>query len=411
MAEKPLMLKDYLALDSYSESCDGFRCYPRLADAATVRHLIDAELRGGGGRIRTRSKGALRRISAAIKLKLLPFSSSTAVGSNQEGSLSRSFSKRLKGSFWNKRAKEDDEIEEGIGERPSFECPSPVVSSCSSWSDSDSSGSDFLPSSIASSEKESSPPRSPCGNTNTTASKVGDEAVENATGHRDQKGELLECPSEEEKEQLSPVSVMDFPFEDEEDDEEATTTTASPSFRHANARIERTKLQLLQKIRRFDSLAELAPVDLEERFATCDDHVASSDGGDHEDVEEESTEGMAWGLLGVLKSGSAIDPDESLEKLLVDFFTERLSCTDHERSTCGTPTGLLEAAREWINGEGCCWELQDGNRGEMEIIEMEKNGRWRCFEEDERVLGSDLEGLVLDSLVEELVSEILVGVN
>ncbi|OAY77987.1 hypothetical protein ACMD2_17202 [Ananas comosus] len=47
----------------------------------------------------------------------------------------------------------------------------------------------------------------------------------------------------EEKEQLSPVAVMDFPYEneDEDEDEDATTTTtspSSPSFQQTLANIE-----------------------------------------------------------------------------------------------------------------------------------------------------------------------------
>lgn len=226
MAEKPLMLKDYLEIeiDSQAESSDGFPCYPRLADAATVRHLLAAELRGGAGKRfacpRSAKGGALTRISAAIKLKLLPFSA--AEGRNGEGFLSRSFSKRLRGSFWKKRSEgaegegERDRKRsvrvkdivrlrsfEEIEERRSFGCPSPVVSSCSSSSESESlsssSGSDFVSSSIGSSEfldeiesaaaKKSSPPRSPNANPNPnpnprvgTVADIGVRAEEAATG-------------------------------------------------------------------------------------------------------------------------------------------------------------------------------------------------------------------------------------
>jgi hypothetical protein len=44
-------------------------------------------------------------------------------------------------------------------------------------------------------------------------------------------GQCLEV----EKEQLSPVSVMDFPFDEEEEDDVATTTTSSSPFHRSTA--------------------------------------------------------------------------------------------------------------------------------------------------------------------------------
>nr|CAD1835378.1 unnamed protein product [Ananas comosus var. bracteatus] len=441
MAEKPLMLKDYLEIeiDSQAESSDGFPCYPRLADAATVRHLLAAELRGGAGKRfdspRSAKGGALTRISAAIKLKLLPFS---AEGRNGEGFLSRSFSKRIRGSFWKKRS-EDAEGEgerdrkrsvrvkdivrlrsfEEIEERRSFGCPSPVVSSCGSSSESESSssssGSDFVSSSIGSSEfldeiessaaKNSSPPRSPNANANPnpnpnpricTVADIGVRAEETATG--DTKGveseSREECQMEaEEKEQLSPVAVMDFPYEDEDEDTTTTTTSpSSPSFQQTLANIERTKLQLLQKIRRFESLADLDPIDLESRFAASDEVGAT-------DVGSPTGSRTARGLLALLEAATGGAHHGSFEKLLLDFFAEGLSHVDS--ATTNSSAELLECAREWtIDGaRRFCWEEK-----QLEISEMERNGRWRCFGEEKVQLSVDLEGAIFDSLVEEFVS-------
>jgi hypothetical protein len=124
--EKPLMLKDYLALDTESSNT-GFQCYPRLANGgSTVRHLLDGELRGSGALIRTRSRNTFNKISSAIKFRFFQ---------KQEGFLSRSLSRKLKGSFWRRRWPENDckrRFEEEM-ERRSFNYPSPVVSSFRSW--------------------------------------------------------------------------------------------------------------------------------------------------------------------------------------------------------------------------------------------------------------------------------------
>ena len=167
--QKPLMLKEYLELDSNFESCSGFGCAPRRGNAATMRCLLEAEFRGDGERlVRARSKCALTRISAVIHaVRFLPFGAfSAGCRSSHEGFLPRSFSKRLRGSFWKKKGKEEEHkarvrvidivqlrsFEEEGEERKSFGFPSPVVSTCSSWSETYSSGSDFLRSSIGSSE-------------------------------------------------------------------------------------------------------------------------------------------------------------------------------------------------------------------------------------------------------------------
>nr|CAD1835443.1 unnamed protein product [Ananas comosus var. bracteatus] len=390
--------------------------------------------------------GALTRISAAIKLKLLPFSA--AEGRSGEGFLARSFSKRIRGSFWKKRSEDAEGKGEGEGERDrkrsvrvkdivrlrsfeeieerrSFGCPSPVVSSCGSSSESESSsssGSDFVSSSIGSSEfldeiesaaaKNSSPPRSPNANANAnpnpnpnprvcTVADIGVRAEGTATG--DTKGveseSREECQMEaEEKEQLSPVAVMDFPYEneDEDEDEDATTTTTSLLLPLSNKPLPtsrvRTKLQLLQKIRRFESLADLDPVDLESRFAASDEEGET-------DVGSPTGSRTARGLLALLEAATGGAHHGSFEKLLLDFFAEGLSHVDS--ATTNSSAELLEYAREWtIDGaRRFCWEEK-----QLEISEMERNGRWRCFGEEKVQLSAHLERAIFDSLVEEFVS-------
>ncbi|CAL9044327.1 unnamed protein product [Musa banksii] len=460
MAQKPLMLKDYLELEWNSESSGaGFRCVPRRAnDDATVRYLLEADLRGGGGRKlpRTPSMSALTKISAVFNaVRLLPFaaaaSSSPDSGrSRQEGSPSRSLSERLKGSFWRRKGKEGEEnrakvrdivrlrsFEEETGDdRASFDFPSPVVSSCSSFSESDSYGSGFLPSSIASSEttddaattgdvKKHSPRTSPSRNTN-GLNIIAEVAEASVAGHRwaakateSQSEESPECHSEE-KEQLSPLSVMDFPSEEDEEEEEEDDTT-SPSFHHSLAKLERTKLQLLQKIRRFECLADLDPIDLDRHFASSDDRSESTDCVALSDVDEEEAdvrglrEKKAWGLLGELKNDFHVGPGTCVEKVLVDFFIQGLTSSGDD-AVPGRPSWwrnsilrrdpaerpMLETSRDWIEGKGC--RDLDDYHGEATLREMERNGRWICFEEEEEA--ADVEDLVLGSLMEELVVDL-----
>ncbi|KAI8560097.1 hypothetical protein RHMOL_Rhmol04G0228900 [Rhododendron molle] len=64
---------------------------------------------------------------------------------------------------------------------------------------------------------------------------------------------------EEEKEQFSPVSVLDPPFEDDDDCNEEGSCDLECSY----AIVQRAKQQLLHKLRRFEKLAELDPIELE----------------------------------------------------------------------------------------------------------------------------------------------------
>ncbi|CAL9087375.1 unnamed protein product [Musa textilis] len=455
MSRKPLMLKDYLELDWNSEtSSAGFRCVPRRAeDAATVRCLLDAELRGGAGRELPRTRSMSTLISAMFNaVRLLPVAASGGGRrSGDEGLRSSSFSKRLRGSFWRRRGNEEEnrvnlrnivrlrsfreEEEDDVGgERRSFDFPSPVVSSCSSDKESDSFSSDFVPSSIASSGDTeapsgsttaaaidvkddsplASPNRSPKGRNS-----VQEDAAASAAGTKATEGQGEESPAchseEEEKEQLSPVSVMDFPSEEDEDGDD--DDSASPSFHHSLAKLERTKLQLLQNIRRFESLANLDSIDLDRRLATSDDlsdstnHLGSSD-TEEEEEERDRRERKAWGLLGELKDVCHVGAHGSIEKLLLDFFIQGLPRSgDDARSMNPTvrhgpaERPLLDTARGWIEGAGC--RDLDDYHGEATLMEMERNRRWRCFQEQEEEVGSEVEGLVLVSLMEELVGDLL----
>ncbi|MBA0713350.1 hypothetical protein Golax_012390, partial [Gossypium laxum] len=73
----------------------------------------------------------------------------------------------------------------------------------------------------------------------------------------------------EEEEQFSPVSVLDPPFEDDDDRHvNVDDDDGNDSFdlECSYAVVQRTKQQLLHKLRRFEKLAELDPIELEKRM-------------------------------------------------------------------------------------------------------------------------------------------------
>lgn len=170
MAEKPLMLKDYLELDSHYDS---FQC-------STIRYLLDSEL-NHTNLSKPHSKSPVSKLTTLM-----------------QAFYSRSLSKRLKRSLVGRNRSARDEIKTTMAHKKDFkvkdimrlssfnnggegvlinscspECPSPIVSSCSSGStsgrssisrSSSSSGSEFLISSVDSftevNSKQVSPPAS-----------------------------------------------------------------------------------------------------------------------------------------------------------------------------------------------------------------------------------------------------------
>ncbi|KAH6797607.1 hypothetical protein C2S52_022161 [Perilla frutescens var. hirtella] len=88
---------------------------------------------------------------------------------------------------------------------------------------------------------------------------------------------------EEEKEQCSPVSVLDTFFEDdahesvvEEDDDD------DDDLERSYANIERARQQLLDRLRRFEKLAALDPVDLEQKLLEASDEEYYQNGVESE---------------------------------------------------------------------------------------------------------------------------------
>uniref|UniRef100_A0A0A9D9C9 DUF4378 domain-containing protein n=1 Tax=Arundo donax TaxID=35708 RepID=A0A0A9D9C9_ARUDO len=432
---RPVTLRDFLELGCDSSS-DGFRSYPRRLpcdDAAPVRFLVDADLRRSPSRSPSsfflpKSPGALARIS----------------------SLSRSFSRWIREGFWRRR--DDDDDEDFFDDRDSCGFPSPLVSSCSA----SESGSEYGESSeadIAAEEKPASATASEREKASSLSSSSSAEShdrtdVPGAAGHGQKvldgdsaAGRNLEM---EDKQQLSPVSVLDFPFDDDDGDEGSDACTCSPSFQKCASDLRRTKALLLHKIRRYDGLAEsVDPVDLKARFTTSvsgesvDDahsrctHLPSSNSctdtatttaprhdEEHQSIEQSDDQEqpeehrLLWRLL-----DDTLEVDEISEVLLLDFFADGV---DRLRSAARLVVGtvkplddrkaaaLVESAREWLRGAGLQWGIGDVIfSGEAALADMERSRRWMCVREEERDVGAEVEGLVLDGLVDELVTELL----
>ncbi|KAA8521969.1 hypothetical protein F0562_012717 [Nyssa sinensis] len=443
---RPLMLKDYLLDDLSSCSSNGFRSYPRRQCCTTVRFLLEIDLKTRGSNqterlLRSKSKAAsttmsaLQRASEAVinAVKLLPFSSVKSPSSQKQNKpkkaiLPRSLSRKLwRRSFWKKSDKEiqrwksfRDFLEEkqqpldfytSITTVATTDSNSPTNNSNgNSWSDSDFT-SNYLQSWSCNSENscENDVVESKRQSPGKVVSKrvgveVGNDSME-ATNTKKQ------WPNEEEKEQFSPVSVLDFPFDDEDE--------VSSSFQDTLARMEGTKQKLMRKIRRFESLAQLEPVDLEKRMALsefsdeshesplqrCSVSIQGSVMFDVKEEEENDTEQKSQELLKLMKE-TLIIPSYHLDfkadtTLFLDFFRERIIEAGSNEFNYDQ---LLHVAKDWMNGHASelllGWEVQRNRQAY--IIDMEKAGRWRKLDEDNEEVVMQLEVEVFAALMNEL---------
>ncbi|RVW16284.1 hypothetical protein CK203_067871 [Vitis vinifera] len=196
-----------------------------------------------------------------------------------------------------------------------------------------------------------------------------------------------EWPNEEEKEQFSPVSVLDCPFEDEDEDEDEEM--CSP-FQHRVTHMEGNKQKLLQKIRRFESVAELEPVDLEKRIALLelDDEPlhqspAQPSMSIHRNKEEMTTERQAQNLLKLIKAEVPSDSSKfNADTLLLDFFKERIMERHENPNADEFNQELLRVTEDWMSGHHrdllLGWEVQNHRKAISRTWRREANGEnWR----------------------------------
>ncbi|XP_010255547.1 PREDICTED: uncharacterized protein LOC104596185 isoform X2 [Nelumbo nucifera] len=479
--QRPLMLKDFLSEDFNSCSSSGFQSFPRRSCFTTVGNLLemDRKSRASNQRrrlFRRRSKSASTTISALHKaseavltaIKYFPFSPTKSPSPPQNnrpklGILPRSLSRRLRGSFWKKNDKEDHEIKvttrvKDIVRWRSFrdlieEKPKPLdfssslrsrstttttntttttssrtTSNSSSWSDSDFT-SDYLQSSSVSSEYSgenegeegkrcSSEP-----DEEKLSNKASELSVEtNAYALQTNKSE---SPYRE-KEQFSPVSVLNFPYEEDEETENSSFHQSLPDIESTS--LNRAKQKKKQKIiqRHGNPISRLGPVNLEKRIALSelDDWIECLRGSSSISIQDDTTspkiqvdeeaikaEERAMELLNHIKAtGLLQNRKENMGHILVDFFRDGVTGMNQveEGSNEVNYYKLLKVARDWVDGKH--YELGWGFENDRAACfrdDMESGGRWSKFWEEQGELALEMEIRVWGSLVDELLLDLL----
>ncbi|XP_076950123.1 uncharacterized protein LOC143623002 [Bidens hawaiensis] len=223
--------------------------------------------------------------------------------------------------------------------------------------------------------------------------------AESPSQHFQQDKESFEvaCPEEiigqndDEKEQFSPVSVLDPLFDDDEEEHDGGAIEEDGyDVECSYANVQRAKHQLLQKLKRFERLAGIDPIQLENRMLEqCydEDEDVSANG---EEMTNEECVREVMNHLGVGKI------PWYMKKLVFDLIEEERNSEEHD--------SIVQRVCNRLQ----LWKVVDLYTIDM-IVETDfKSEGWkRCDEETIRDTGIDIEMAIFEFLVEELAQELV----
>ncbi|PWA51709.1 hypothetical protein CTI12_AA462090 [Artemisia annua] len=379
---KTLLLRDFLLDDMSSCSSNGFRSYPRRQRCTTIRFLVEMDLKSNPKLPSKQTKtiwkakpkpkrcSMLQRASNVMfnAFKNFPFKSTNIMSRN----LSR---KLLKHGLWKKTDHNNNEVKSGF----------------TATSDSSTTGNSLELKLVENdvvydNEKKTNEKR--VGSTTATTP---------ATNYCDSNENAKNNWLNDQEEQCSPVSVMDFPSDNDTSvyDEEDVSST----FQNRHIHVEERK-KLMHKTRRFESVPQLEPVKLEDRIAQSESSTQKCLEFAH---EENQVERKAMALLQLTKStisSQHFKKHEAVESLLLAFFKETMidkHVSDFE---------MLQVAKDWMDGQMqemfLDWECENDRK--TYIREMEKKFKWSKYDnelEKENVV-LELEYEILSSLVDDI---------
>ncbi|RXI07977.1 hypothetical protein DVH24_014543 [Malus domestica] len=196
---------------------------------------------------------------------------------------------------------------------------------------------------------------------------------------------------DEEDEQHNPVSVLGFQFGEDED------SSFSSNFDQSLANMERTKEMLMQKIKLFESLVTVDPINLDTSMSFEERTNIEED----DEIAERAME-----LLNHCKASCSDLKSWELElvedQLLFDFFREEM-CAQRNKKEDGFNREMISKARAWMSGD---WGSLEHNK-EACVRDMHKGMRWNKFEFEQEELGLEIEIALSEYLVDELLLDLL----
>ncbi|KVH99902.1 hypothetical protein Ccrd_021854 [Cynara cardunculus var. scolymus] len=214
---------------------------------------------------------------------------------------------------------------------------------------------------------------------------------------------------DKEKEQCSPVSVLDPLFDDDEEEHDGGPREQDVyDIECSYASVERAKHQLLQKLQRFERLAGLNPIELEKHMldrynedAAADDDDDDDYDDDEEDIivdEEETTnEEFVREIFNHLGVGKI---PWYMKKLVFDLIAEENKNKE--------PQVVVQRVCKRLHS----WTVVELNTIDMMVeTDFRSEGWKRCDEEKIKETGMDIEALIFAVLVEELAQELVNSSN
>ncbi|KAJ8754080.1 hypothetical protein K2173_001978 [Erythroxylum novogranatense] len=248
----------------------------------------------------------------------------------------------------------------------------------------------------------SSPATSPC--------RIGVEGKENQEVESSKKFHAQDAVEEEkeDKEQCSPVSVLDPTFDGHDDQSEDDGFDLDCRY----VIVQRTRQQLLRKLRRFEKLAELDPVELEKRMLEQESEADDEDNDFHDEIESESDESVALRM------------EDEIDRIIIEHLNKSSSHSMKKisRDMKRLVSDLIEEEKReqnrYLDAEvttvkRVCQRLESWKDVESTTIDMmveqdfyRELDRWKRYQEQVGEAALEIELGVFGLLVEELTEEL-----
>lgn len=251
---------------------------------------------------------------------------------------------------------------------------------------------------------------SPTGNPRHRKTEEQEGAKQLFPSREDAEDKKEEYEEEEDNEQLSPVSVLETPFEDlheeedeNDDDDDDGNGPPSDEFHHSLATVQRSKQQLLDKIRRFERLAALDPFELEKRIAEEEEEEEEDeeDRGGELLVESEHERMEEFVKKVLTRSGVR------LQRRLIPLKTKRLvfDLAEEEREK-GTTDREVLVKKVAMKMES--WKNVDSNTIDLsvELDFSRESDEWRKNPREVQEMGIQLQCVIFGNLIDDLLIDL-----